>query len=213
MRFLWLYYTSTEQMVGHKSREFCDAVQCLCWELSFSGVIYLRRLKLGIRLPVRMRNRYVQTKTRKICAAGSVSDWIEIITRMATHIEDDIGHDEAKVAPVIIVEDIEIVAHELIRSAGRAEGARVGSVLVDDVAACRPHVRAEEHAAALTGGRDDGDKLDGRAVDVLLADGLAEECFDEVGVRRQTVHPAAEESVMCRTTSRMIKTYQRHQPS
>ena len=109
--------------------------------------------------------------------------------RRGTHVKDDERGEDADVAPVMRVEDVEAELEERVRRRERAVLARRARGRVREVPAGGRDVRAHVLGARLPRGRRDLDELDGRTLDGLLADRLAEERLDEVGVRREAVHP------------------------
>ena len=107
-----------------------------------------------------------------------------------THVENYVRAENTKVAPVVRVVDVEALLKERVRRAVRTVVARARVVLVREVPAGDLDKVAHVPRARLARGRLDGDELLGGAGDLAVADGLAEHRLDEVGERRQAVHPA-----------------------
>lgn len=63
--------------------------------------------------------------------------------RNDTHIEKDIGPHQAKIAPSLRVEDVEIIGEEFVRCRGGAVATSVGSTGIGDVAAGGVDVRGQ----------------------------------------------------------------------
>jgi len=89
----------------------------------------------------------------------------------------------------VIVVDVERRRQELVRIAEAAEAALARRRGVREITPRPLDVVRHILPACLTCGCSDHDYLDGGAVDLLLADGLPEETFDEVSVWGQMIHP------------------------
>ena len=109
----------------------------------------------------------------------------------STHVEHDERREDAQVAPVVVVEDVERQPQERVRRRERAVLARRTRRVrgAGEVPARARDVRCHVVRARLRRGRRDRDKLDRRALDLRPADGLPEQRLGEVGVRGQMVHP------------------------
>ena len=106
-----------------------------------------------------------------------------------THIKGTEREHQPNIPPPVAIENIEVALQELIRRPRTAELTRGGCVRVRQVASSIRHERIQILSARQTGRGSDSDKLDGRTVDLLATDCLAQETFNEVGVGRETVHP------------------------
>lgn len=87
------------------------------------------------------------------------------------------------------IRNVEARAQELVRRRTCTIRARVCRVRVRDVSSRRRDERIEIVTAGLAGGWDECDEFGGGAGDGIAADSLAEKTADEVGIRREAVHP------------------------
>ena len=87
------------------------------------------------------------------------------------------------------IEDVEACRQVLVRRAVLAEGACAGGVGVGEITARAIDEWLHELSASLSGWRGDCLQLHRRAIDVVVADGLPKNTFDEVGVWRNPIHP------------------------
>ena len=90
---------------------------------------------------------------------------------------------------MMVVEDIKRESEELIRRAHAAELAGGGCVGVRQVAAGSGDITVHVPRAGHAGRRRNRDEFNSCAVDLLFADSLSEQALNEIGVRRQPVHP------------------------
>ena len=90
---------------------------------------------------------------------------------------------------MVRVADVEAVQQELVRCAVLAVVAPARRVRIREVSAVGIDVGLHVLRARLARRWRKLDELDGGTIDVVSSDGLAKETLDEVGVRRDPVHP------------------------
>jgi len=90
---------------------------------------------------------------------------------------------------VVFVENVKAGREVRVRRPHAAELAVARRVWIGDVSACDGDVPIHILRASLSERGIQAHKLDGRASDVLVADSLSQDAFDEIRVWREAVHP------------------------
>ena len=138
-----------------------------------------------------MRKRYVNAYVAKIYKKRHHEHHCHTKGKSrTTYVKRNEREHEPKVPPPVSPLDVEARREELVGRRERAVVASSGCVRVGDVATRVGDERVEEARARLPCRGVDLYQLDVGTTNRRSADGLSEETFDKVGVRREAVHPS-----------------------
>jgi len=107
----------------------------------------------------------------------------------ACNVETDECKHDAEISPPVVVEDVEVICEVLVTGLDGTEGARCQRFRVGEVAADSGYEWSHVLSTGLPTWRIQGDEFDCRAPEFLLPDSLTKQTLNEVGERRQVIHP------------------------